>query len=103
MASQQALRKRLRQNGRAKNATAAIERTVEIRAGKSLRRARNAEQTGNRQATAPDRAAVPESDGEFPARWLDRAPNATGRGCTDFPAARRARWSEPAQKPFRRT
>src|ERR1700694_3661069 len=89
-------RSRLR-NGRANDERASVAQTVETHFDKCLRRARTAARTDTPAASAPDPAAVRESDRDFPALPKGRAPNAEVRACTDCLVARKARRSALAQ------
>src|SRR6266404_8447172 len=90
-------------NGKANGARASVARTVETHSDKRLRHVRTAARTDTPAASAPDPAAAPESDRDFPAPLKDRAPNAKGRACKDCRAARKAPRLAPAQTLCRRT
>src|SRR5713226_3132667 len=90
-------------NGRANDARALVARTADIHFGRYPRRVHSAARTDTPAASAPDPAAVPESDRGFPAPPKGRALNAGVRACTDCRVARKSPRSAPAQTPSRHT
>src|SRR6478672_8595818 len=85
-------------NDRVNDGRGSTQRTVETRAHKSLRLAHSAARRDNPEASETDRAAVREFDRAAPDRWSGPALTAAAHACTDSPAGRTVRWSQPVRR-----